>query len=271
MDASAIELIRNAARRPRVENIVCTALVKKQLPPSLQTLATRGQFSPNVFPAAVSRFDEPNCATVSFDTGKTVVLGTRNPNDALFQLYSMLMHIYIVTGHASLPHEFRVENVVGSAWLGQHVDLPRLARDLCMQTVYEDSVFPGVHMNLKSKKREEKTIVFKKGRMVITGAKHPRQIGEAFEVACQMLAPYTIAPPSEPAQQAENKHEDGDAKLAADADEYETEEDDADEDDVAAIARRLKLSNSKRAAKKSRKRKRDEQPDKHTSKKCKKT
>lgn len=160
------------------------------MPISLQTLALRGQFAPNVFPATVSHLDNPSCTMVSFHGGKTVALGTKNPSDALYQIYSALMFLYLDTGYAALPYDFRVENIVGSACLDVGIDVHRLSRELCMQAQHEQSIFPGAHMHLPN--REEKFIVFKGGRMVITGAKQPHQIGEAFEAVAATLLPYAI-------------------------------------------------------------------------------
>ncbi len=70
----------------------------------------------------------------------------------------------------------QIQNIVASATLGFEVNLDMLAME-CENTEYEPEQFPGLVFSLDSPKTV--MLVFKSGRMIITGAKTPDAANQA--------------------------------------------------------------------------------------------
>ena len=169
-----------------------------------------GAFSPGKFPACVSQLRNPDSTILSFQSGTTVILGTKHPVDALVQLYKMLYYILKRTGRVCTVRDFRVQNVVGNAHLGYDIDVVSLARTYRMASNYEKSIFPGLHFTIPGS--PIRFIVFRhKGRFVITGGKNGRDIHEAYNTVLPWLEPF-IREPVEDEEEAGEIKERGEKK-----------------------------------------------------------
>jgi TATA-box binding protein (TBP) (component of TFIID and TFIIIB) len=180
----------NGFRAPGVANVVCKFRMGNAPKPDIMTLALSGQYAPKIFPASVCHLLEPNSTMVAFQSGTTIILGTKHPSDALVQVYKIIYYIFRKTGKICSVHDFRVENVVGSAWLGCRLDIGALARTHALSSRYESTVFPGLHFTLPQTNYPVKFIFFKLGRMVITGAKTGIEIQEAYNRIVPILRPF---------------------------------------------------------------------------------
>lgn len=154
------------------------------------TLALSGQYAPKVFPASVCHLLYPKSTMVAFQSGTTIILGTKHPSDALVQVYKIIFYLFRKTGRICTVHNFAVENVVGSAWLGCCLDIDALAKAYQLQADYEPSDFPGLHFRFLAN-YPVKFIFFRLGRMVITGAKTGLEIQQAYNKIVPLLRPFT--------------------------------------------------------------------------------
>ena len=164
--------------KTKVENIVSSITLGRDIDlKKLASMAT-GIDNPKRFPGVIYRIDSPKLSMLIFRTGKVICSGARSRSDideAVKKLIAKLREARIIVKDAP---KIEVQNIVASSSLGFKVNLDQLAME-CENTEYEPEQFPGLIFRLA----EPKTVmlVFKSGRMIITGAKTPAQAKLAAE------------------------------------------------------------------------------------------
>jgi len=161
----------------KVENIVSGITIDQKIDlKKLASNATGLEYNPEKFPGVVYRIKKPKLAMLIFSSGKVICTGARSKDDIKVAVKKLIDKLKeggtIVTGEPKVE----VQNIVASASLGFEVNLDMLAME-CENTEYEPEQFPGLVFSLA----EPKTVmlVFKSGRMIITGAKTPQAANEA--------------------------------------------------------------------------------------------
>ena len=86
--------------------------------------------------------------------------------------------------------QFKVQNIVGSVSLPKPIDLIKMSNDYGPYTSYEPELFPGLIFRLRKPKIV--FLLFRSGRMVITGGRSEKQIrkfwdGFYYEILYQYL------------------------------------------------------------------------------------
>jgi len=86
---------------------------------------------------------------------------------------------------------FRVENIVASANLKVELDLFNIAMEVD-NVEYEPEQFPGAIMRLKE--IGTTLLLFKNGKVICSGAKNEKQIGQSIKRAVELLEKYMTFP-----------------------------------------------------------------------------
>jgi len=83
--------------------------------------------------------------------------------------------------------EFRIENIVASAALEVELDLYAIAMEVD-EVEYEPEQFPGAILKLRGPKAS--LLLFKNGKIICTGGKNEKEVGNAILRAINILNPY---------------------------------------------------------------------------------
>jgi transcription initiation factor TFIID TATA-box-binding protein len=168
----------------KVENIVSSITLGINI--DIQKLSTEvsGIDNPKRFPGVIYRLTDPKLSMLIFRTGKVICSGARSKADidrAVEQLLAKLKEGKI---KVTEKPKVQIQNIVASASLNFRVNLDQLAMD-CEDTEYEPEQFPGLIFRLA----EPKTVmlIFKSGKMIVTGAKTVAQANTAAEMTREML------------------------------------------------------------------------------------
>jgi transcription initiation factor TFIID TATA-box-binding protein len=162
----------------KVENIVSSITLGINIDIEKLANTVSGIDNPKRFPGIIYRITEPKLSMLIFRTGKVICSGARSKADiekAVEQLLSKLKEGKI---KVTQKPKVEIQNIVASASLDFHVNLDQLAME-CENTEYEPEQFPGLIFRLA----EPKTVmlIFKSGRMIVTGAKTVQQANTAAE------------------------------------------------------------------------------------------
>lgn len=175
-----------------INNITATFTVRqciKNMPLNLPLLARNMyncEYNPAKFSAIIMRQREPYTTTLIFASGKCVLIGSKSIRDAKrasFKFTSKIARVQPV----KLVH-FEIQNIASSFTM-QHVfvNLASITRALTpyFATTFEPELFPAmminffnVHNNLK----QTKLLVYRSGKVVITGLKIESCVVEAFNL-----------------------------------------------------------------------------------------
>ncbi|MFH1125901.1 MAG: TATA-box-binding protein [Candidatus Altiarchaeota archaeon] len=180
-------MAKETEMKTKVENIVSSITLDRHL--DLKKLAKRVKEidNPKQFPGVIYRLEEPKLAMLIFRTGKVICSGARsrkNIDDAVAQLLKTLKKAGMgVKGKPTIE----IQNIVASSSLEFKVNLDVLATE-CENTEYEPEQFPGLVFRLE----EPKTVmlVFRSGKIIITGAKTPKDVAKAAEKTREIIKGY---------------------------------------------------------------------------------
>lgn len=199
-------LIEAAKELPKIVNVVATANL---LPPGytlpLKTIASSvpcAQYAPRMFAACILRFTGSisACTALLFSTGSVVIVSLRSKDHAR-QMGQMLRAIL----EAALPlfaqrlrfEGCRIQNAVGSTDLGYPIDLQAMSEAAPACCKYFPELFTGLECKIwltpdykcNCKKGGGggakcscvvKLLLFKTGRLVITGARRLSDVNAVF-------------------------------------------------------------------------------------------
>ena len=134
-----------------------------ELPEKLQVIK-----NPGTFPGVICKIPKPKTAMLIFRTGKIICSGARS-QEAIEGATKKLIEI-LKLGGVFIKEKpiIEVQNIVASAQMDFKVNLEMAAID-CEGTEYEPEQFPGLILRLKEPKSV--MLIFRSGKMIITGAK----------------------------------------------------------------------------------------------------
>ena len=165
--------------KANVENMVSAITVNTKIDLKKFVKKVKGmEYNPERFPGVVYRIRDPKLAMLIFSSGKIICTGARSPNDIERAVENLLERFkegdIVVEGKPKVE----VQNIVASAKMNCRVNLDQLAME-CENTEYEPEQFPGLVFRLA----EPKTVmlVFRSGKMIITGAKTAKDADKAAE------------------------------------------------------------------------------------------
>jgi len=145
-------------------------------------------YNPPRFAAMTMRLRDPRTTALTFASGNMVCTGSKNILESLYacRKYVRLLQRY---GIRVCFHKFKVQNIVASAALGFPLRLIDIARDHGAFVSYEPDLFPGLVLRISEPKVV--FLVFRSGKVVITGARRMSDIENTFRgVYCEFLHKY---------------------------------------------------------------------------------
>ena len=171
--------------RAKVENIVSGITLDEKIDlKKFASMASGLEYNPEKFPGVVFRIKKPKVAMLIFSSGKVICTGARSREDIDEAVKKLLAKLKEAGIEIKSKPKVEVQNIVASADLGFEVNLDMLAME-CENTEYEPEQFPGLVFSLD----EPKTVmlIFKSGRMIITGAKTPEAANEAAKKTKEII------------------------------------------------------------------------------------
>ena len=160
-----------------IENVVATAAIKQKVDlGSVVKAFPEVQYRPEVFPGLVYRLKQPKTATLIFSSGKMVCTGAkseRQAKKAVMKVVENLKKNGIIT--VAKP-DIQIQNIVASAGLDGTIDIEKATYSL-KRTMYEPEQFPGLIYRMEEPKVV--ILIFRSGKLVITGAKKEEEINRA--------------------------------------------------------------------------------------------
>tara|TARA_B100000683_G_C12484312_1_gene552512 strand:- start:509 stop:1174 length:666 start_codon:yes stop_codon:yes gene_type:complete len=133
-------------------------------------------FNPPKFAAMTIRIREPKTTALTFSSGNMVCTGSKDiPNSLLAcRKYTRLLQKHIKVSFQG----FRIQNIVASVGVPYPLKLHELAKDHGPYVSYEPSLFPGAVLRVQNPKVV--FLLFRSGKIVVTGAKDIDSIRKAF-------------------------------------------------------------------------------------------
>jgi transcription initiation factor TFIID TATA-box-binding protein len=167
------------AAKVSIENIVAKITLEAKIDlKKFVGIVSGVEYNPENFPGVIFRVRDPKVAILIFSSGKAICTGAKTMDEVDKAVGALLVKLteggVKVTGKPIVE----VQNIVASSNVGVKVNLDQLAIE-SYNTEYEPEQFPGLVFRLDEPKTS--ILVFRSGKIVITGAKTPKQLYEAAE------------------------------------------------------------------------------------------
>ncbi|MEJ2295555.1 MAG: TATA-box-binding protein [Candidatus Lokiarchaeota archaeon] len=154
----------------KINNIVATVKVEISEKFELVEIArklTDSEYFPERFPGLILRQKNPRATFLIFSTGKMVITGLEEVNNAETAVTKLIKKIKKF-GIKNTTPEIIIQNMVASGDFHQNIDLNK-AVILMESIMYEPEVFPGLIYNMKDPRAV--FLLFSTGKFVCTGVK----------------------------------------------------------------------------------------------------
>jgi len=173
--------------KTKIENIVSSITLNRELQLKKLSRAIKEIENPKQFPGIILHLDKPCVAMLIFRTGKVICSGARSKREIEAAVDILLKKLRKAGVRISGKPLVEIQNIVASSSLEFKVNLDTLAIE-CFNTEYEPEQFPGLVYRLD----EPKTVmlIFRSGKIIITGAKSPRDVNNAAEKTKEMVRSY---------------------------------------------------------------------------------
>ena len=146
-------------------------------------------YRPKKFPGLVFRMKQPKTATLIFSSGKLVCTGAKSEKMAKSAVRKVVRELKKAGFIIMRSPKIEIVNLVGTADVGGSIDI-EAASDILDNTMYEPEQFPGMIYRMK----EPKVVIlmFRSGKLVITGGKSEEQVNEAVDKIVSILIEYEL-------------------------------------------------------------------------------
>jgi transcription initiation factor TFIID TATA-box-binding protein len=163
----------------KINNIVATARFEIVEKFDLVKMARKlhdSEYFPERFPGLILRQKDPRATFLIFSTGKMVITGLEEVNNAEIVVNKLLKKIKKFGIKKSKP-EIIIQNIVASGDFHTTIDLNKAV--LLMEYImYEPEVFPGLIYNMKNPRAV--FLLFSTGKFVCTGVKEEKVLEAAI-------------------------------------------------------------------------------------------
>lgn len=184
----------------KIENVVATVSIELETQGEkidLNQIArkyTDCEYNPERFPGLVMRVgdvakNEPKATILIFSTGKMVVTGLRQADEASLVVDNVINKMKKAKVNIKGEPEITIQNIVASGDLHTSIDLNEAA--IVMENaMYEPEVFPGLIYRMPDPKTV--FLIFSTGRIVCTGGKTKEIVGNAIEKLVEQVKEYGV-------------------------------------------------------------------------------
>jgi len=183
--------------RPQIQNVVVTMSVGVALwlPAVAQKLHV-GEYNPARFSAVTFRLRDPKTTALFFSSGKVVCTGSKCLSDAILACYKYALCLRRRAQINANVYDLCVQNIVSTVNLDMFVDLDKFRDENPTECNYDSDLFPGAIWRGRTCAKSMVILLFQSGRMVITGAKHERDIRDTYATVLPLIVACAVA--SEP-------------------------------------------------------------------------
>jgi len=181
-----------------VHNVVGTSRLRMSIAPLdlhlVSVLLPNSSFAKKKFAAITIRLQAPVCTVLLFASGKMVLTGCRDFLGCIYATHHILdllrKHIHAV--HFEVE-TIQMQNIVGHIDLnltGKTIDLRRFYTDHNIDCTFQRTMFPGlIYRPVNSM---VVMLIFKSGRIVLTGAKNLSSLSQAWQRVRSGLLKYVV-------------------------------------------------------------------------------
>jgi transcription initiation factor TFIID TATA-box-binding protein len=164
----------------KIQNIVAfTDLgAKISLEQVLQKLENT-EYQPEQFPGLIYRMQSPRASALVFSQGKIVCTGTKSMPALKEAMENIVANLRSVGFRLPKKYKTTVENIVASSAIDADLDLDDIAFKL-ENSEYEPEQFPGLVYRISQPRVA--FLLFKSGRIIITGGRTVDEIHEALGI-----------------------------------------------------------------------------------------
>ncbi len=171
--------------KAKVENMVSAITVHKNIDLKKFFSDVKGlEYNPDRFPGVVYRIQEPKLTMLIFSSGRVICTGARSESDIELAVKNLVNKLREGGIYIRKKPTVEIQNIVASANMNVKVNLDMLATN-CDNTEYEPEQFPGLVFRLEKPKTV--MLIFRSGKIIITGAKTPRDANTAAEKTKHMV------------------------------------------------------------------------------------
>ena len=190
------EISKGSKEKPKyrivLENMVCTVDLHTDKPIPLKQLAQElpnVKYEPKRFPGMVVNVKELGTKVLLFKTGRIVVTGARDMETVKKTIKYICDLLSKYDDHCQGEPTIEIQNMVARGEINGYVNLDILAEVDIEDVEYNPEQFPGLVYSLKipGRKRPIKFLVFRNGKIVITGAKSIEEMKNAVEGLIEKL------------------------------------------------------------------------------------
>ncbi len=168
-----------------IQNVVAVASLDQKIDLlSIMKVFRNVDYRPRKFPGLVFRLKNPKTATLIFRTGKMVCTGAKSEKIAMSAVRKVVRELKKAGFIIRRSPKIKIVNMVGTADVRGEIAL-EAASDILDNTMYEPEQFPGLIYRME----EPKVVIllFRSGKMVLTGSRSEDQVHEATEKMISIL------------------------------------------------------------------------------------
>jgi len=168
-----------------IQNVVAVASLEQNMDLlSIMKTFRNVEYRPKRFPGLVFRLKRPKTATLIFGSGKLVCTGAKSEKMAKSVVKKVVRELrkegFIIRRISKID----IVNMVGTADVGGEVDL-EAASEILDNIMYEPEQFPGMIYRMEEPKVV--ILIFRSGKLVLTGGRREKQVHEAAEKIVSIL------------------------------------------------------------------------------------
>ena len=163
----------------QIVNIVATSKIDQELSlPFLFNSLEGCEYDPEQYHALILRSKQPKLTILVNTSGKIIFTGAKSFHD-IHIAYENFISCLKKLGYNPMMDELVTQNIVFLCNLTKSIDLERtLINNLGKKILYEPEIFPG--LTLKHENPKFSAIMFKSGKIIVTGLHDEKKINEAI-------------------------------------------------------------------------------------------
>ncbi len=164
----------------KIQNVVATVNLGLQVDlEKISQTARNAEYNPRRFAAVIMRIREPRTTALVFKSGKMIVTGAKKEEDSR-KASKIYVSIIKKCGFPTADlRDYKLQNMTATCDVGFPIRLEGLLFAHSSNATYEPELFPGLVYRMTDPKVV--LLIFVSGKIVVTGAKSPDVLGEAFQ------------------------------------------------------------------------------------------
>ena len=168
-----------------IQNVVAVASLGQKMDLiAIMKIFRNVEYRPKRFPGLVFKLKQPKTTTLIFRTGKMVCTGAKSEKMAKSAVRKVVRELKKEGFIIRRSPKIEIVNIVGTADIGGEVDIEVMA-DILDNVMYEPEQFPGLIYRME--KPKVVILMFRSGKMVLTGSKNEDQVNEAVDKMTSIL------------------------------------------------------------------------------------